>query len=264
MSTGDGGFLETADGGAEVGLAEEGGAGDEGICAGGEALGGGLRVDAAVDLDFEAEFFLFSPLGGGLDFWEGFGDEGLSAESGVNGHDEEEVDVLEVGAGVVDWGGGVEGKSGLEAGGLDLAEEGLDFGAEFGVDGDGVGAGGLERLDEDFGALAHEVDVEEEGGEGAEGFDDVGAEAEVGDEVAVHDVEVEPLGAGAVDALEFSVEAGEVGGEEGGGDGGVPVGGWHELRGLAGRRGGVGVIGFGRIFWERVMRLRGRCLQSRG
>jgi hypothetical protein len=45
----------------------------------------------------------------------------------------------------------------------------------------------------------------------ADGFDDGRAEGDVGDEVAVHDVEVDPVGAGGIDCGHLFAEAGKVG-----------------------------------------------------
>ena len=66
-----------------------------------------------------------------------------------------------------------------------------------------------------FRLAAHEVDVEEKiFGEWAHGGDDGGAEGNVGDELAVHDVEVQPVSAGRGGARGLLAEAGEVGGEQ--------------------------------------------------
>ena len=67
------------------------------------------------------------------------------------------------------------------------------------VEGEGVGAGFEEAggVADRFGD--HQVDVEEGGGDAAGGGGDGGAETDVGDEVAVHDVEVEEVDAAAVD-----------------------------------------------------------------
>ena len=58
-------------------------------------------------------------------------------------------------------------------------------------------------------------------------FDDVRAKAEVGHEVAVHDVEVKPFRAGAMNAPKFSIEAGKVGGEKRWSNDEIPRGCWH-------------------------------------
>ncbi len=59
--------------------------------------------------------------------------------------------------------------------------------------------------------------------------DDRRAEGDVGDEMTVHDVEVDPVGAGGVDGGDLGAQPGEIGGQDGGGDaqglnhGGGPV-----------------------------------------
>ena len=75
-----------------------------------------------------------------------------------------------------------------------------------------------EGLDEVVGGRGHQVGVEGDLGVFAHAGDDGRTEGEVGDEVAVHDVQVEEVGAGVLDVADFGGESGEVGGEEGGGD----------------------------------------------
>jgi hypothetical protein len=58
------------------------------------------------------------------------------------------------------------------------------------------------------------MDFEHELGSAAERFDDCGPHAEIGDEVAIHDVNVEPIGAAACDGGGFLAEPGEVSRED--------------------------------------------------
>ena len=69
--------------------------------------------------------------------------------------------------------------------------------------------------DEVVGVFDHQVAVEGEFGDGAEGLDHGRAEGDVGDEVAVHDVDVEDGAAAALGGCDFVGEMGEVGGEDG-------------------------------------------------
>ena len=52
-------------------------------------------------------------------------------------------------------------------------------------------------------------------------FTTFGPEGEVGHEVAVHDVDMDPVGAGRVDGAHLLAKPREVGGEDGGGDEGL-------------------------------------------
>ena len=64
----------------------------------------------------------------------------------------------------------------------------------------------------------HQVAVEDEGGAFADACDDDGADGDVGNEVAVHDVDVEPFCAGCFDRADFLAETGEICGEDRWGD----------------------------------------------
>ena len=73
----------------------------------------------------------------------------------------------------------------------------------------------------------HQMRVEEGGGRAAGRGADGRAEADVGDEMAVHDVEMEEVGAGEIDIGDLGAELGEVGRE----DRGASIGA-VELKGL--------------------------------
>lgn len=202
-------------GGFHAGLPEESGAADERVGASEGAFRGGFERDAAIHAHVTLEAELFAPLAGLLDFGDGFVDERLTAEARIDRHDEEGVDVAEEGFHGAHGGGGIDREAGAEPEGADFPEDSFHARAQFHMDDELVGAGLLEGLEEDFGAGAHQVDVEEESREGADGADDGGAEGDIGNEVAVHDVEVEPVGAGARGAGDFAVESGEIGCEQG-------------------------------------------------
>ncbi len=95
---------------------------------------------------------------------------------------------------------------------------GDDLAVEFDMNGHAVGAGLGKGFEEDVGAGAHQMDVKGQAAQRAKGLDDGGAEGNVGHKMAVHDVEVKPVGAGAVDAGGFGAEAGEIRGQERRGD----------------------------------------------
>lgn len=57
-----------------------------------------------------------------------------------------------------------------------------------------------------------------------DGLDDGGAKGDIIDKVAVHDIEVEPVGAGLDGAAGFLSDPVEIGGEQGGGDDTIGVG----------------------------------------
>ena len=68
--------------------------------------------------------------------------------------------------------------------------------AEFHVDDHFVRAGLGKRFEQNFRLAAHEMDVKKNFRQRPDGFDDLRAEGNVRHEMAVHDVEVQPVGAG--------------------------------------------------------------------
>ena len=117
--------------------------------------------------------------------------------------------------------------------GADGGEGFRDVAARFDVDGD-VGGAADETREVVIGAVDHEMYIDGSGGGFGDGIHEGGAERNVVHEMAVHDIEMVPVGSGGFGAADFFVEASEVAGEDGWGDedgvhGEWRVGGW-ELR----------------------------------
>ena len=92
-------------------------------------------------------------------------------------------------------------------------------GVGLGMHDDQVGAGLGEGLEIGVGRRDHQVGVEAAWSLcGAERLHDVRAEGDVGHEMAVHHVEMDPVRAGLVDRAHLLAQAGEVGGEDRGSD----------------------------------------------
>ena len=81
-----------------------------------------------------------------------------------------------------------------------------------------IGAGFGKRLKIAFGLDDHQVHIERLRGRAAHGIDDRGAERDVRHEPAVHDVDVDPIGAGLIDRANFLAEPPQIGGKDGGRD----------------------------------------------
>ena len=86
-------------GGAHVVPVKQGRAGNKRVGAGAGAFGGGLVIDAAVHLDAIRQFSFAPPSLGLLDFRQAFVDEFLSAEAGIDGHHQQQVNLFEIAAG---------------------------------------------------------------------------------------------------------------------------------------------------------------------
>jgi hypothetical protein len=84
--------------------------------------------------------------------------------------------------------------------------------------GDDVGAGLGEGLEVGVARRDHQVHVEGLFGMRAQCRHHVGTDGDVGEEMAVHHVDMHPVGAGRLDRAHFVAELGEIGGEERRGD----------------------------------------------
>ena len=213
--------LQAGEGGGEGGLVgglEERGAGHEGIGTGGAAFGGGGEIDPAIHFEAEGERAGAAPRVELDELGQQIATEGLAAEARLDGHDEDEIDVSEEG---LDGGGGragVEDDAALAAEGADARERGGVVIVGLDVDADEVGTGFREGLEVALRLGEHQVRVEKEFDAGtAKGGKGLGAEGEIGDEAAVHDVAVEPGEAEVGDGARARSEVGVVAGEKGGG-----------------------------------------------
>lgn len=120
--------------------------------------------------------------------------EGLAAEAGLDGHDEHKVDFVEVGQQCFGLGIRVEADAAVYMVGTD-AGEGIGY-RIVGLDMDCnvLRSGFGEGIDVQMGVIEHQVGIEIEGvGMFAQVVHSLGAEREVGDEVPVHDVKVDPV-----------------------------------------------------------------------
>ena len=117
-----------------------------------------------------------------------------------------------------DRGAGIERDAGPLAERPDRLQAAMQVRARLGVDGDQVGAGARERLEVRLVGLDHQVHVERLGRERPERPHHLRAEAQIGHEVAVHDIEMDPVGAGGVDRAHLLAQPREVGGQHGRGD----------------------------------------------
>ena len=100
----------------------------------------------------------------------------------------------------------------------DDLERAVEVRPGLGVDGESVGAGLGEGGEIGIGRRDHQMDVERLLRVRPDRFHDIGPDRDVGDEVAVHHVDMDPVGAGRVDGAHLLAKSGEVGGEDRGRD----------------------------------------------
>ena len=89
---------------------------------------------------------------------------------------------------------------------------------DFDVHGDHVGAGLGERLQIGVARRDHQMDVEDLVGMRPQRLHDVGADGDIGHKVAVHDIDMDPVGPGHIDRADLFTQFGEVGGQNRRGD----------------------------------------------
>ncbi len=83
---------------------------------------------------------------------------------------------------------------------------------------DVVGAGLGEGFQIGIAGRDHQVHVERFPGVRPQGLHHVGTDADIGHEMAVHDVHMDPVGAGRIHRAHLFAELGEIGGQYGGRD----------------------------------------------
>ena len=141
-------------------------------------------------------------------------DEALGGKAGVDGHKEHHVEVPEDVLEERDGRMGIEGHTDAHAGIADGVDGAVEVGAGLVVDGHHVGAGVGHLADEFLGLDDHQVHVRGLVADVAEGVHDREAEGDVGDEDAVHDVDMQPVGLAAIDHLHVAAEVHKVGRKE--------------------------------------------------
>ena len=202
-----------------AGLLEDGTSSNEHINTGLADLLDVVDLDTAIDLETAVDASVIDYLASLAGLVKSAGDEGLSTETGVDAHEEDDVELVQNELGDVQGGGGVEDEAGLAATVLDELEGAVDVVGGLGVEGDVGGAGVDEVGDGGVNGADHEVDVDGGGNTVVtEGLADHGADGQVGNVVVVHDVEVDDVGTGLEDVVDLLAELGKVGGEDGGGD----------------------------------------------
>lgn len=146
------------------------------------------------------------------DFGEAAVDELLPSETWVYGHDEDQVEVFDDVFQNTDGGVRIQCNTCFTASGFNLLYYPVKVVGCFGVDGDAVRSGLGKALDVAARLVDHQVNVEVLRRVLRNLLDDELAEGDVGDEVAVHHIEVEPVGFAFIDEFYGLVESAKIGG----------------------------------------------------
>ncbi len=184
-------------------LDEQGGSDDEDVDTETAGEFGGLAVDPAVDVDLATERLVAEQAARGEQLVAGdVLHELLAAETGLDGHHHHDVEQLPVGLEGAQRRGRFHGQARRATGRADPSQGRGDLLLDLDVDRDRVAAGVEELLDVAARLADHQVRVERELRPRSEVLDGLGAERQVRDEVAVHDVEMDAVGTGLLDAAD--------------------------------------------------------------
>jgi hypothetical protein len=176
----------------------------------------GVVMDAAVDLNAEAEPARLPDFREQLNFLQGRVDKGLAAEAGVYAHDKNMMNERKNLIEGVDRCGGVYDHSGLTSMCCDQMKGAIEMDTGFLVDGDPSSASFGECGDEFVRPFNHEMTIERNFRDFAKRGYDRGPDRDVWDEVTIHHVHVEDRRSPFDSGLNFCAEASEVSRKDGG------------------------------------------------
>src|SRR5579859_1155356 len=138
---------------------------------------------------------------------------GLTTKSRVHTHNQQQIEVAHHLFRVGERRRGIEREPGQHAALLHGVELALHVNRGFGMKREHRPAGGSERVDVMLGLYDHQVHVDRPVGQFPERLDHVGPERDVRDEAAVHDVHVQPIGAGFQDLRDLILQPCQIGGQ---------------------------------------------------
>jgi hypothetical protein len=176
----------------------------------------GVVMDAPVNFNAEAEPARLPGFREQFNLLQGREDKGLATETWVHAHDENMVDQGKNFVERLDRCGRVNYHSGLTSMCCDQMKGAIQMDAGFLVDGDPIGTRFCKCGDKLVRSFNHEVTIERNFRDFAKRGQDRWSDGDIGDEVAIHHVDVEDGGAPCDSSLGFCAEASEVSGKDGG------------------------------------------------
>ncbi len=203
--------LQPVDGFGWVGIAEDEAASYEHVGSGFDALRCCCAIDSAVDFDESAKALFADHLAQATDFAKRVVDELLSAEARIDRHEEYHVDLGEYVGKEFDGRVRVECDCRPHAAGAYLLQSAVEMRASLVVYVEQVGAEVAEERDVALWIDDHEVYVERLLGYLLDAFDYGRAERDVGNEDAIHNIDVDEVGFGVVDHFALLSKVTEVG-----------------------------------------------------
>src|SRR3990167_967295 len=207
-----------------VWLAKDGAASHKGVRSGIGHTADVVGLDAAVHLQADVFARSINALAHVFDLAQRRVNEALAAKARVHAHDQNQVDVFDHPVQHIQLFGRVEHQAGLHALALDGLDAAVHMARSVWVEADVIGSRLGKAGGQGVHGRDHQVHVNRHRHAGRrlgmrlEGTANHGAEGQVGHVMVVHHVEMDPVRARVNDVFDLFPEAGEVGGQDGGGD----------------------------------------------
>ena len=172
-------------------------------------------IDPPVELDPRVEVSLVAHAADLARLAQHVGQKALAAEARIDGHDDDDVAKMKHVIDETGWARGIERHTGLLAEAPDLAQHAMqvDGRRRLRLDHDAVGTTFDEIGDEMLRLDDHQVQVEVLRGRLADRRYDPRSEGDVGNEAAVHDIDVQPIRTRLIDGAHLLAEASEICGQ---------------------------------------------------
>ena len=149
---------------------------------------------------------------------EDLGDKLLAPEARVHAHEEDHVAVIQNLLAEGEGRGRVQHHACLHPGGVDGLEHPMDVCFRLHMEGHDIRPRVPKGIHPVPGSIHHEVHVQRQLRKGPQSLAHGGAEGQVGHEMTVHHVEMDPVRAASFQHLYIPTRVREVGGKDGGGD----------------------------------------------
>ena len=134
-----------------------------------------------------------------------------TGETGIDGHQQDQVGVGEVAFHGLDGGVGVDGDAEEGAAGMERVRHIAIVAVNLGMDGKDIALAHLQLGIHQVGFRYHEMAIDRETGASLHGFDEIRAEGEVGDEMRVHDIDVQHVYAQVLQGADVFFQVEQVG-----------------------------------------------------
>jgi hypothetical protein len=197
--------------GANVAVAEDGVASDENFGARLYDVRNSLQVHATIYFNSKIQFAFGAHADEGSNFVQRIWNEFLTTEAGVDAHHQDVVDEVQDFREHLDGSRGIQNYAGLAAVRNDVVKGAIEVDAGFLMNRNPIGSGFGKLGNEKVRVFDHEVTIDRHLNDFTQPRDDRGTDGDVGNEVAVHNVDMEDCAATFDRKLRIAAELREVG-----------------------------------------------------